>query len=398
MNIRFGLKEAREIQSYLIGEWMRFLLFAFKYIWVRLPVWMGWRDLSEKTYLFLPINGAGLGHLSRSLSVAKNLKERQPDAKIIFLTTSVGVHLVVRNGFICHHVPPFKLAGNELSHLRWNRLFYDFVLSTMRAYRVGTLVFDGSIPYLGLQRILRSCKGVRTFWIRRGLYKAPLNGSRLYKFKRLFSRVIVPGEFSLETGQSPVVAENEYLIAPVVGLNRQNIFSVEEACRRLRLDPLRPRAYVQLGAGNINDIYELQERVVRLLRAQGIQVAVGRSPISISPQPSASADCEIIDFPNSQYFGFFNFAVLAGGYNSVCEAIALGLPAIIIPNTDTDLDDQMLRARNAEAMGPYICMPVFDERVLVESIQYFSSPEVSRWQSPVASGADEAVDLLLSRV
>ncbi|WP_229635446.1 hypothetical protein, partial [Pseudomonas syringae] len=54
--------------------------------------------LKKDCYLFLPINGAGLGHVSRALAVAKELRTQKPEAHIVFLTTSIAVHLVYREG------------------------------------------------------------------------------------------------------------------------------------------------------------------------------------------------------------------------------------------------------------------------------------------------------------
>jgi predicted glycosyltransferase len=55
-----------------------------------------------------------------------------------------------------------------------------------------------------------------------------------------------------------------------------------------------------------------------------------------------------------QYRNCFDFAVIAGGYNSVHESVFLRLPSIILPNTETGNDDQLTRALQAAETGGFI--------------------------------------------
>ena len=65
------------------------------------------------------------------------------------------------------------------------------------------------------------------------------------------------------------------------------------------------------------------------------------------------------DYPNSRYFRDFDFAVMAGGYNSFHEAIQASLPPICLPNTKTQRDDQLARSMVAEEAG---CMVVIRDK------------------------------------
>lgn len=353
---------------------MRFLRWA----WVAANAWLPvlWRP-EKDTYLFLPINGAGLGHVTRALAVAKALREQKPEARIVFLTTSIAVHLVYREGFVCHHVPPGVLLGDGFGSVRWNRLFYRSVSEVLSTHRPGTLVFDGSTPYLGLQRVMRRYRALRYVWIKRGLYKSTVNQQRLNEQVALFDRVIVPAEFG-----APVLEQQPggrvSVVAPIVGLDPEGLLPATEVRARLRLAQATPRVYVQLGAGNINGIVDLQLCVVRFLRQQGFQVVVGQSPIALRAQFCDEADREIIDYPNSRYFAGFDFAVLAAGYNSVCEAVSLNLPAIFLPNQATQADDQTQRARLAASMGPCEVIVDFSEQAL--------SAAVASLQQKIAAG------------
>ncbi|MCP9337194.1 glycosyltransferase [Stutzerimonas xanthomarina] len=371
---------------------MHFLRWAWIASGALLPV--VWRPARD-TYLFLPINGAGLGHVSRALAVAKELRRQKPEARIVFLTTSIAVHLVYREGFVCHHVPPAALLEG-LGTVRWNGYFYRCVADAVTLHRPGTLVFDGSAPYIGLQRVIRRFKAVRYVWVKRGLYKASVDHDRLDEQFRLFQNVIVPAEFG-DSGRSGAARPRVSLVPPIVGMGFDDLLSPLDACTRLRLDPARPRVYLQLGAGNINGIADVQARVVRTLQQRGYQVVVGQSPISLRPTPCDEADREIVDYPNSRYFAAFDFAVLAAGYNSVCEAVALKLPAIFLPNHATQADDQTLRASMAARMGPFEVVPEFSEAALLEAIHKLQQRIESResFSAPEANGAAHAAAVVI---
>jgi UDP-N-acetylglucosamine--N-acetylmuramyl-(pentapeptide) pyrophosphoryl-undecaprenol N-acetylglucosamine transferase len=318
-----------------------------------------YRRKNKSGYMFVAINGAGLGHLTRCLAIARKLRERAPDEKIVFVATSIAVPLVHQAGFVCHHIPPFALIGKEVSSRQWNELFRENLVAALRLHSPATLIFDGSIPYDGLLRAMKACRGMNRVWIKRGLYKLSVDREKLRLHTRAFDLTICPGELgdSTDTEEGPSVRR----VGPILLVDDGETLDRSAARKALRLHE-GAAAYVQLGAGNINEIDELHKLVVAALRKMGVQIVVAQSPIAIrrSVEPLA-ADRTIVDYPNSVYYEAFDFAVLAGGYNSVTEAVALGLPAIFIPNMATGADDQLKRCHAAKAYGAYEVLEAFDE-------------------------------------
>lgn len=370
------------------------MISLLKYIWTHLPAWRAlFYRPRKQTYLFLPINGAGLGHLTRSLAIAKRLQRLEPSADIIFLTTSIGVTLVHRAGFACHHVTPAALV--KAGALEWNTLFFSTIENVLRLHKPATLVFDGTIPYLGLQRVMHNYRSLKYVWVKRGLYKADVDQRNVGDYWQRFNIVISPGElFSSEIASQSAVAKLN-MVEPISLLDKDDLLERDVARRLLRLDVNRPCAYVQLGAGNINGITNMQDRVISYLKSQGIQVVLAQSPISLRADPNMNADSVVVDYPNSRYFAAFDFAVLAGGYNSVCEAVSLGLPAIFLPNTATGADDQVARVRQVSQFGSYEYLLDFNEDAFAQAVGRLLSPiEVaSRDQR---NGAVTAAELILN--
>ena len=86
-------------------------------------------------------------------------------------------------------------------------------------------------------------------------------------------------------------------------------------------------ALVSLGAGEINDIENMRKYVIDGLVERGVYVIVADS--MLKPMMK-SFDNELVrvvqTFPIMRSRNCFDFAVIAGGYNSVHECILLRLP------------------------------------------------------------------------
>jgi UDP:flavonoid glycosyltransferase YjiC (YdhE family) len=234
---------------------------------------------------------------------------------------------------------------------------------------------------------------VRYVWIKRGLYKEGVDFARLEALSKGFEVVMSPGE--LDSKYDENVAGSRFLqIEPVSLLDSEDLLARDTARSILRLDPSKPCVYLQLGAGNINGIHGVQDKIIELLKMKGFQVVLGQSPISLSPKPDLRADSVIVDYPNSKYFNAFDFAVLAGGYNSVCEAVKLGLPAIFLPNTETGADDQLKRVLGARAIGNYEVLPEYSDEAFEQAVEKMLAKE--RWEAgdKQRNGAETAARLI----
>jgi UDP:flavonoid glycosyltransferase YjiC (YdhE family) len=303
-------------------------------------------------YLFVAINGAGLGHLTRCLAIARQLRRLDPDSRIIFYSTSIGVPIVHQFGYACYHLPPADVLRDEgVGPRQWNEMYARQMTAIMKLHRPATVLFDGSFPYAGLREVMHDFRQVRWVWVHRGLNREKQGVSeRLESFSRSFDLVVEPGEVGSELDPGEIKSGRR--VRPVVLLDPEEILSREDAMRALALHPDRPAAYVQLGAGNINEIDDLQNAVVDALKEMPqMQVVLGHSPISTSARKPGAADRVLVDFPNARYFAAFDVGVVAAGYNTVSEAYAYGLPAVLLPNNETSSDDQQKRAERLVALG-----------------------------------------------
>ena len=129
---------------------------------------------------------------------------------------------------------------------------------------------------------------------------------------------------------------------PILFADREELYPREHLRNQLGIPMDSIVAYVQLGAGEINDIESDLDMSVRLLLSNpNVYVVVGESMIGNRLNITGERVRTLRDYPNSLYFNAFDFAIMAGGYNSYHEAIAFQLPTICIPNQSTGMDDQV---------------------------------------------------------
>ena len=332
--------------------------------------------------------------MTRCLAVAKKLRERAPNEKIVFVTTSIAVPLVHQAGFVCHHIPPFASIGSDVSSRQWNDLFYKNLAAALILHSPSTLVFDGSIPYDGMLRAMNDFReGMALVWIKRGLYKSTVDSDRLFKYTKQFDLTINPGE--LNDSVLDKNAESIVSVDPILMLDEKEMLDKGTARKLLRLREGTPAIFVQLGAGNINEVSELQEKVVSALKKLGAQIVLAQSPIALRRSTHLLVDSMLLDFPSSRYYEAFDFAVLAGGYNSVNEAVFLGLPAIFIPNMTTVADDQLRRCYAAKIYGDYQVLEEFDEEKLLQMAYYIIDRKRHSAKATFRNGAQRAAELIV---
>jgi UDP:flavonoid glycosyltransferase YjiC (YdhE family) len=131
------------------------------------------------------------------------------------------------------------------------------------------------------------------------------------------------------------------------------MLSKEEARSRLGVPQSAEVWYVQLGAGQINDIEsEIRLTIDALLEHDSeLFIVIGESLLGKRVSFSNERVRILRDYPNAIYFKGFDYSIQAGGYNSFHEMRSSQIPTIFYPNMNTGMDDQLARCRVAEEEG-----------------------------------------------
>jgi UDP:flavonoid glycosyltransferase YjiC (YdhE family) len=316
------------------------------------------RPADRTRVLFMSTNGAGVGHLMRLMAMAR----RAPDqVDPVFLTLSQGASVVEDAGYLVEYFASRPVSGAPSS--AWHALLRERLAELIERYDIQAMVFDGTWPYRGFLEAADDHPHVQLVWSRRAMWKKGVTNEVIEEESDRFDLIIEPGEFAadLDVGVTVKRRPEATRVGPVTFLGLDELLPRDEARAELGLDPHRPAALVNLGAGNINDV-ESQLGIVidRLAREPELQVCVTRSIIADRFGELPENVHPISVYPLARYLQAFDFAFAASGYNSYHELVLAAVPTAFVPNSDTATDDQLARSRFAEWVGVGLHLPRAD--------------------------------------
>lgn len=355
------------------------------------------------TVVYVSSNGAGMGHLTRLMALARHAA---PGVRPLVISMSQAVPVVAVDDLDYEYIPSRGDLG--IGARRWNVLFRRRFVDVLEQERPAAIVFDGTYPYDGLFAARRVLPGAGLVWSRRGMWRPGL-GRRQLARSPMFDLVIEPGEYAAAAdGGATADRADAMRVAPITLLGRHELLSREDAAAALGCDPAGPVALVTLGAGNVGDLDCALGRLVEgLLRIDGLQVVVTRPLITDSRASLPARVLATSMFPISHALRAIDLAVAAPGYNAFHELLAFAIPTAFVPNRHTALDDQRMRAVWAESVGVGLHIPEIDDagvaRVVAELGSSARREELAaRCRSlPPPDGAlqsQRAVEELMARV
>lgn len=345
--------------------------------------------------LFVTSNGAGMGHLTRMLGIARSISD---SVSPVFLSMSQGLGVVANAGFPFEYVP-FNSALQTKSAL-WHEYFDDRLSAAIDHYDARIIIFDGTWPYRGMLQTFGRHDLLKV-WIRRGMWKSRISPEQLTVSEH-FDLVVEPGDYAQDYDEGATTKVTDARrVAPMTVLRGNEILSRDDAREELGLsDPdVGGYALVTLGAGNINDLSSTQEMFLEAIGAHsGWEAVTTKVPIAAAHHSSLARS--ISTFPLARYTNAFDFAVSAAGYNSFSEWISGALPTIWVPNLATQTDDQDARTRWAHDTGRGIRDLGIDESSIRDAVgtmvDSHSRAQIQEalMNVPLATGAADAAALI----
>ena len=327
----------------------------------------------QRRVLFLTSNGAGLGHVTRCMAIARRLPS---DVEAVFLTLSQALPVIVEQGFHAEYLMSASYSG--LANGAWNGVLARRLQHVLRLYRPAVVIFDGTFPYRGLREVIADERAPAYVWSRRAMWR-PSDDRRALGMSNLFDAIVEPGEFAADADRGATVAHRHgvHAVDPITLLDPEELLDRESAEAELGLVSHHTNVLIQLGAGNINDIdSEVGMVVDRLRRWPGVQLVVAQPTIAGASLVLPDDVTQARTYPLSRLLRAFDLTVTAAGYNSFHEAVRFAVPALYVPNDRTAVDDQVARAQFAEQVGAGVTwMPRTPER-LDEVVRVLAHPTV----------------------
>jgi glycosyltransferase involved in cell wall biosynthesis len=336
--------------------------------------------------LLVSDNGAGLGHLSRLMAVARRLPAQ---VQAVIATQSHGASIAHQEGFLTEYIPSRKTLG--ATRPGWNSFIQERLRHLVDLHAPAVVAVD-SVPHEGIVAAVTDHPEITWIWVRRAMWRSGV-GDEWIARGDAFDAILEPGEFAAAADEGLTVSDRNPVrrVEPITFLDRHELLDAAAARPALGIAADRPAALLQLGAGNINDISSPVARMAGFLAGQGFQIVLAESTIATEPLPRVPGAHVVKVYPISRYLRGFDLVVSASGYNSFHELLGFGIPSVFVPNTGTQLDDQVARARFAAAAGAALLIEDAEdtaevERVLGQAAQPETREALARRCAEVAFG------------
>lgn len=308
----------------------------------------------RRTIIFMITNGAGLGHLTRGLAVAKRLRVIAPWLDIVFFTTCIATEVIRKEGFMYFYVPSKVLLPEEVSATTWVNMLKGQLGQLISFYHPIGIVFEGAYPCGAIISHLRSNPDLKSVWIKRESNKS--DPQCLKQLEEAFNLVIVPREAGKDY-EGEVMPDNKCYCPPIVLIDESDAHAREEVRSALGVKKYEKLFYIALGVLETSDSNDILGKVQKyLLGRRNTKLLIAESIIGPSVEASDPNIKIIRNYPNAQYFKAIDFAITAAGYNTYHEMVAFNIPTLFIPNTHTVLDDQVKRAMYLKDRGAALCL------------------------------------------
>jgi predicted glycosyltransferase len=376
----------------------------------------------------------GLGHLRRTITLARHLPAGRPTLSQLIVTGSPLAHrFALPPGTDYIKLPSvLKVAAEDYEPLHLRASFsevrdlrMEILLSAARHVRPGLLIVD-NVPrglkgelvptlrflkdhacrlVLGLRDVVDEAEWVRRAWAHDGSYEL---------LDELYDLILVYGRRDLydPTTEYAFSARAEQKTRFVGYLGREPPARDIETVRAELGVGSGPLVLVMAGGGG--DGYPLLRAVVEAIRLRGgrsFECLLLGGPLMPAKDrrrvlglAASEASIRYVDFVDdvTSYVAAADLVVSMGGYNSVCELLSAGKPAIVVPRT-MPRREQLIRAQALSGRGLLRMIhpeQLTGERVLDEIDRLLDRPAPDRAALPLdgVAGAALAIQELLATV
>ena len=285
------------------------------------------------------INGRGMGHLTRQLSILRWVRRLAQTAGVRaecwVLTSSEADTLARREGIPSIKIPSkSSMRDAGLEPARYLAVARGWVLQAVTTLQPDVLVVD-TFPAGSFGELAAALELVRhRVLVRRAMKVDAVRDAGFEALLPLYDRIIVPDEI-----QSPILLRE-----------RPELQTRERARAALGVPEGARVCWVALGGGGDPSAPAVLPRVVDLVRAAGWHVVVAAGPLYTGPERRGGGITWLDRYGSVELLPAADVAVSAGGYNSVHELRFVGVPTVFLPQEKL-ADDQGARAL-AAALGP----------------------------------------------
>ena len=313
-------------------------------------------NIAAKRIVFYAVNGIGVGHLTRTVAIARATRllatELNDVTQIFIVTTSEATHIASADGLLAIKFPsPSVAEACGFEERPYRALGRRWVRDAIEAIQPDLIVVD-TFPegaFGELTEVLGTVK--RRVIILRPLSQSYLSERNVFQALETYDLVLVPDAVEHSNMAFPAdLATRVRHLGPVLIRHRSELLDRAEARRRLGAYPDQSIVYLTAGGGGDVEAPRLLEAWTDALAGLGALIVVGRGPLRRGVQASPKSTLAPEDWPICVLMNGFDVAVSTAGYNSFNELMHFGVPSIFLPR-ERRADDQFSRVAIAVERG-----------------------------------------------
>ena len=307
------------------------------------------RKKGQKTTLFLPTNGVGLGHAQRCTLIAAESPKGKSTAK--FLAFPSCLPMIQRFGFDA--TPLVQRTSQHAEGLANDMV--NFTRLKAATAPGDTLVFDGGYVFDSVFRTILN-QELNAVWIRRGLWSAAQDNRIPLSRETVFRRVLIPSEAFDDLNQRYSEGAHIHEIGPIVqklGTAQRRKKVRAALAKKLGVDFVR-LVVTMLGGGVAADLSAHIQAVCNTVEARKdtLNLIVVWPTAVVQPVWYGWQKSRVV---TTHHAGLLadaaDMMVSAAGYNSFHEVLYNQIPCAFVPQVASYMDDQTARAQKAEELG-----------------------------------------------
>ena len=302
------------------------------------------------------IDGVGLGHLVRTLEIAKALLAQIKDAQIVFVTNSAFPEPIIREGFKVYQLQYHTnmVLDGTVSYEAYLRANYLRIRAIVSKERPDMILMDTEFN----SPLVNFCSKIKlkTCFVLRRTTDQNFNYLCQKGFLDTVDLVLVPHrEEDLSPSQRDILLKhrNVHFVGPILRSAGQTPKGIKDGIFRI---------LITFAAGaDIPDNKALFSKVSEFLfelKNRKMRIGDKEAQVSIVAGPyfkEGSCDLHGFDYKTFEYdlpavMAGCDIVVSPAGYNLINEIISTKTPALLIPVARKE-DDQYARARSLEDKG-----------------------------------------------
>lgn len=312
---------------------------------------------------FHVINGVGLGHVVRAVTIARAVRELVPDVELLFLTNARDPSFIAAAGIDFVQLPP-RLdephADPDRASTSLPRPLEEAALvAALDVFAPDLVVFDTHAP----RRLVRhvTANGAGAVLVLRELRKEVLRSFVESGAAGELDRIVVPHEPG-DMDLAPLAGLPFVLVGPVV----RDIGRVDAAPSSSPASPASPLVVATAGGGGqpidaarylqaVVDAHALARIAIPSLETIVVRGPYGDAPPKGADVPGLTLVRSTADLPS--LLARATLVVSQAGYNAIAELRSLAKPAILVPGLRKSEDQRARAMRLVRAKAAVLAKP-----------------------------------------